>query len=145
MAKSRIPSTYSYIHFDAGKKVVFRENTDKCLRASFGNDLAVLNGQSVALRQWRGQCERHNCVLLEQSYGNQFRRIGHFVTHVEETIPGVTVRREYESNGAHFARPRTDFFRTTQGSWCFPVENSLFWWLSVFDMHLYTRAAGFDI
>lgn len=48
--KSRLLSTYSYIHLDVGKVVVCRGNTDECLRASFGNELAVLDGKSAALR-----------------------------------------------------------------------------------------------
>lgn len=36
--------------------------------------------------------------------------MGHSVTHMEETILCVTLRRIYESNGTHLDLPRTDLF-----------------------------------
>lgn len=48
-AKLRLPSTYIHIHFDFGKVVVCRDNTNECLRASFGTSIAVVDGESAAL------------------------------------------------------------------------------------------------
>lgn len=36
--------------------------------------------------------------------------MGHFVTHVKEKIPCLTLRHGYESNGAHLGRPWTYLF-----------------------------------
>lgn len=36
--------------------------------------------------------------------------MGYFVAYVEETVPVVTLRSVYESNGAQVDLSRTDFF-----------------------------------
>lgn len=59
--------------------------------SSFGNRLAVWDGQTVTLQTWRGQVDSNNLVLLEQGYRDSFRMMGHVVKNLEETVPSVTL------------------------------------------------------
>lgn len=68
----------------------------------------MLNKQSYAVRYWRFQAHRDNCVMLEQDYRDLFQRIVKFVSDLEDIVPGLTLFRVYESHCAHLDCPRMD-------------------------------------
>lgn len=112
-AHSGIPFAQSYVHLDTVKSVCLSTNNDECLRVSLVHSLALFDGQ--LLQNLKGQHYLSSRELLELGYPDLLRKMRHFVTHVEETIPGLTLHWVYESNGAHLYCPWTYVFHNKVG------------------------------